>query len=93
VETLRFDDGVTTHALLTRPTDPAPSASAPYEERADWAERYVAWYLALTPRLADTPSDVDATHLYEIEFNSAVLDPREYERDTQVEVADEARFH
>ena len=87
METLTFDDGAVDHAILARPDESAPPSTAPYEERAAWSERYVAWYLTQAPSLAGAaPSDVDATHRYEVEFNTCVLDPQEYERDTRVEI-------
>lgn len=87
METLSFEDGGIEHAILSRPTDPAPPATAPYEKRAAWSERYVSWFLAQTPRpVGAMPPDVDATHRYEVEFNSCVLDPQDYERDTRIEV-------
>jgi hypothetical protein len=70
-----------------RPEDPAPSANAPYEQRADWSERYVAWFIAHTPQPREAlPSDVEPTHRYEVEFNSCVLDPQRYELQTQAEL-------
>jgi hypothetical protein len=89
VETLSFDYGAFDPASLSPPSDPPPPRTAPYEERAAWSERYVAWYLAQAPRLDGArPSDVEPTHRYEVEFNSCVLDPQEYARDTRVELED-----
>lgn len=73
--------------IALRPSDSAPPASAPYEERADWSERYVAWFLAQTPSLRNLPPDVDDTHRYQVEFNSCVRNPRAYERHTQEELS------
>jgi hypothetical protein len=60
--------------------DPPPSADTPYEERAAWSDRYLNWVLAETPQQGVTPTDVRATHRYEIEFNSCVADPEAYAR-------------
>jgi hypothetical protein len=84
METLTFDDGAIRHDVLSRPIEHAPPADAPYDERAAWAERYIAWYLMHAP----SPPEVDRDHLYQVEFNTCVLDPQEYERDTQVELSE-----
>lgn len=64
----------------------APPASAPYEVRAEWAEEYVPEVLAAMDVDGDEPDDVRPTHLFEVEFNSCVLDPPEYERETESEI-------
>jgi len=74
-------------AAPLRPASPAPSASASYEERAEWSEQYVAWFIALTPQEEPLPPDVSPTHRYEVEFSYCVLDPQRYERETQAELA------
>jgi hypothetical protein len=68
-----------------------PAATASYEDRAAWAERYVAWYLGQTPQARSGAADVAPTHAYQVEFNSAVLDPPEYYRDTQQELNQRAQ--
>jgi hypothetical protein len=84
-----MDVGRTLTSIVTRPTDPAPPRSAPYETRADWSERYVRWFLAQTPVSLTLPADIEPTHLYEVEFNSCVRDPQRYEKMTTEELSDE----
>ncbi|MEZ6022340.1 MAG: hypothetical protein R3C16_02755 [Hyphomonadaceae bacterium] len=67
--------------------DEPPAADAPYEERAAWSERYVKWYITHAPQEGPTPIDVSPTHRYEVEFNTCVLNPRAYARDTHEELA------
>lgn len=86
METLPLGNGASARPLPHRPIDPAPPRTAPYETRAAWTELYVAWYLAHTPLISSLPADVDRMHAYEVEFNSCVLDPQEYERDTSEEL-------
>ncbi|MGD9979367.1 MAG: hypothetical protein AB7H66_04240 [Hyphomonadaceae bacterium] len=93
MEALTYDYGGVDHAIVSRPLDAAPSRNAPYEQRAAWSERYVAWYLLQAPMVGGSVSDIDATHRYEVEFNSCVLDPQEYERDTQVEIEAPSILH
>jgi hypothetical protein len=68
------------------PVSAAPSAGAPYEVRAAWSTNYVSWYIAQTPQQGATPTDVRATHRFEVEFQSCVVDPQAYERETQGEL-------
>lgn len=70
----------------TRPIEDAPPRSAPYETRAAWSERYVAWFIERVEPEGARPSDVPPTHEYTVEFNTCVLDPQEYERQTQAEL-------
>jgi hypothetical protein len=70
-----------------RPTEQAPPASSPYEERAEWSEQYVAWFIAQTPQDEPLPADVSPTHRYEVEFSYCVLNPQRYERETQAELS------
>lgn len=69
-----------------RPETRAPAASASFEARETWCQRYAAWYVQHTPATA-APSDVSPTHRFEVEFNSCKLDPQQYERDTLAEIA------
>jgi hypothetical protein len=73
-----------------RPSDPAPPAYASYEERANWSERYVSWFLTQSRPQGAMPIDIDPSHRYQVEFNSCVLDPQAYEHDTQSELSPEA---
>lgn len=57
-----------------------PTAAAPYEERAEWSARYVSWLMDRTAQEGALPPDVRDTHLYEVEFNSCVIDPQAYVR-------------
>jgi hypothetical protein len=72
-------------APLEKPISPAPSASAPFEQREAWCEQFASWFVASTPQTAPAPVDVRQTHEFEVEFNSCKLDPQEYERDTRTE--------
>jgi hypothetical protein len=69
------------------PLGSAPPANAPYEERAAWSERYVTWFIAQTAPEGPLPPDVAPTHEYMVEFNTCVLDPETYERQTKAELA------
>ena len=69
------------------PFGPPPPANASYEERAAWSEHYVSWFIAQTAAEGPLPPDVAATHEYMVEFNSCVLDPQAYERQTKSELA------
>lgn len=69
------------------PHDPPPHRSASQEERAEWSERYVAWFIAQTPQSGPLPPDISPTHRYEVEFAYCMLDPQRYERETKQELA------
>lgn len=69
-----------------QPRSPAPSRDAPDYVRAAWSEAYVAWYVSQLEIEGALPPDVSPTHLYEVEFATAMLDPQRYERDTQQEL-------
>jgi hypothetical protein len=84
-----MDVGRTLTSIVPRPTDPAPPRSAPYEQRAQWSERYVRWFIAQAPVTLTLPADIGPTHRYEVEFNSCVRDPQRYERMTAEELHDE----
>ena len=71
-----------------RPLEDAPPRTAPYEERAAWSDRYVNWFIAQTSPEGPLPPDVQPTHQYMVEFNTCVLDPQEYERQTQAELTE-----
>lgn len=86
METQLRDAGEALATIVSRPMDPAPPRFASYEERAEWSERYVAWYLAHAPLSGSLPPDVDASYRYQVEFTSCVLDPQLYERQTQQEL-------
>ena len=72
-------------AFVNKADLPVPRVSAPYEERARWARQYgghvVREFGARLPPV-ELPPDVRPTHLYEIEFQSAVMNPAEYFRQT-----------
>lgn len=71
-------------APMARPEAPPPTATAAFEQRATWCEKYTAWLVASTPQ-AQLPGDVRASHAFEVEFNSCKLDPQEYETDTRAD--------
>lgn len=88
METNLFED-LDTLVHPGRPIAYAPPKSAPYEERAEWSERYVRWYLGQVETSGALPKDVMPTHLYQVEFQSCVMDPELYEQQTQQELAAE----
>lgn len=69
-----------------RPRDAAPSRNESVEDRAEWAESYVAWFIAQTPQEGPLPTDIAPTRRYEVEFAYCMLDPQRYERETQAEL-------
>lgn len=73
-----------------RPTSSPPSADAPYDVRAQWSSDYVAWFIAQVPQDGALPQDVRDTHLFEIEFETCVADPQNYERQTLAELRQRA---
>lgn len=73
--------------ITERPSAPAPTASAPFEQREVWCQKYAAWFVERSPSETPTPADVRASHRLEIELQSCKLDPREYERQTLAELA------
>lgn len=80
-------------AYAARPFESAPSRSASYFDRADWSARYVSWYLQQIDIEGQARADVAATHLYEVEYNSCLLDPQLYERQTQEELSSQTVLH
>lgn len=71
---------------FTRPEPAtAPAAAAQYDDRANWCDRYVSWFLSVAPAAEGKPADIRATHQYEVEFNSCILNPQEYEQQTRVD--------
>jgi hypothetical protein len=74
----------------SRPALPAPEATAPFEAREDWCQKYAAWYVSNAPATRTNPSaDVRSTQRIENEINYCKLDPKEYERQTLAELAQE----
>lgn len=65
---------------------PAPTRGAAHYARAAWSEDYVAWFVSQIEMEGPLPPDVSPTHLYEVEFASAMLDPQRYERESQQEL-------
>jgi|CXWL01.1.fsa_nt_gi hypothetical protein len=70
-----------------RPLNAPPAASANFEQRDTWCQRYAAWYVSRVPDAAPLPSDVRPTHRLETEVQYCQRDPREYERLTIAELA------
>lgn len=64
--------------------DAPPAPEDPYEERAAWARAAVAQATAQAPqqRSARTslPDDIRPSHFWEVEFQSALVDPIAYAR-------------
>lgn len=73
-------------AAPQRPREPAPHKTASMEERADWSERYVAWFISQTPEETLLPDDVSPSHRYEVELAYCKLDPQQYEQETSAEL-------
>ena len=87
-------DLTSTHeAYIARPFESPPSKSASYFDRADWSARYVSWYLQQIDVEGLERADINATHLYQVEFNSCLLDPQLYEQQTQQELAADRVLH
>jgi hypothetical protein len=72
-----------------RPDSPAPQATASFEARESWCQKYAEWFVERTPPANVAPSDVAPTRRFEVEFNSCKLDPQRYERDTLAELTHE----
>lgn len=73
-----------------RPALPAPEDTAPFEARENWCQGYAAWYVSNVPSTLTNPSaDVRGTQRIENEINYCKLDPKEYERQTLAELAEE----
>ena len=83
----------THETYVARPFESAPSRSASYFDRADWSARYVSWFLQQIDVDGPVRADVSATHLYQIEFNSCLLDPQLYEQQTQEELVADTALH
>ncbi len=62
--------------------DTAPSPDDPYEVRAAWAREAVAQAAAQTSEQRSArvsiPDDIRPTHFWEVEFQSALVDPIAY---------------
>lgn len=65
----------------TAPTQPAPTASAPFEQRESWCQNYAAH----VPAVAPAP-DMRPTQRFENELTYCKSDPQEYQRQTLAEV-------
>lgn len=72
--------------VVAPPAAPAPAATAPFDERAQWCDAYASWLVAMTESVQrSAPADVRPTHRIEVEINACKLDPQDYERDTRAE--------
>lgn len=72
--------------VVAPPAAPAPAATAPFDERAQWCDAYASWLVAMTESVQHSaPADVRPTHRIEVEINACKLDPQDYERDTRAE--------
>jgi hypothetical protein len=75
-----------------RPDLPAPPATAAFEQREDWCQKYAAWFVERAPSMeAPSPTDVRPTQRFENELSYCKLDPQEYERQTIAELARETQ--
>lgn len=70
----------------TRPTDAAPSPGAAIEEREDWAERFVSWFLEAAGGDPDIEG-VPVGHRWRMEYFDCVRDPRTFEQQADKEIA------
>lgn len=76
----------TAQEVVAPPATPAPSAAAPFDERAQWCDAYATWLVAMSETSPQTaPADVRETQRVENEINACKLDPQNYERDTRAE--------
>jgi hypothetical protein len=73
-------------ATPERPAEVAPAATASFDLRDGWCQKYAAWFVARLPAEGAAPSDVRATQRIENEMNSCKPDPQEYERQTTAEL-------
>lgn len=75
--------------VISPPEQPAPAATAPFDERAQWCDAYATWLVAIqdmsATRQQTTPADVRSSQRIEVEINSCKLDPQDYEHDTRAE--------
>lgn len=70
-----------------RPATPAPAATASFDERESWCQKYAAWFVARVPERGPRPVDVRPTQRLENELTYCKLDPQQYERETRAELA------
>lgn len=70
--------------VLAPPAEPAPAATAPVEERANWCDTYASWLVAMTPEQRSAAEAENAQHL-QVELNACKIDPQQYERETRAE--------
>lgn len=83
---LAFGSAAAAQEVVAPPAAPAPAASAPFAERAQWCDAYATWLLALTSASQDAAlADVRETQRIEVEINACKLDPQDYERQTRAE--------
>lgn len=72
--------------VVAPPAEPAPTASAPIEERVAWCDDYATWLVMMSPDTQRAaPTDIRQTQHLEVELNSCRLDPAQYERETRAE--------
>jgi hypothetical protein len=71
--------------VVAPPAEPAPTASATIDERADWCEAYATWLVEMTSAEAPAPAEARPTQRLEVELNSCTIDPQGYERETRAE--------
>lgn len=71
--------------VIAPPTQPAPAANAPLDERAAWCDAYATWLVEMSPNARGAPADVRETQRLEVELNFCKLDPQNYERETRAE--------
>jgi hypothetical protein len=69
-----------------RPADTAPPSSAALEEREDWSERFVWWFLSETGGDPDVEG-VPTGHRWRIEYFDCVRDPQAFERYAEQAIA------
>lgn len=68
-----------------RPSDAAPTATSSLDERQDWAERFVGWFLSVTG--GDPEFDgIPAGHRWRVEYFECVSDPQAFEQRALVEI-------
>ncbi len=70
--------------VVSPPVTPAPSASAPLNERTTWCDQYATWLVAMTPTPNASTDSQQAQHL-QVELNACKIDPQDYERQTRAE--------
>jgi hypothetical protein len=72
----------TAQEVVAPPAQPAPTASAPVDERTQWCDTYATWLIAMD---VATASEADESQHLRVELNACRIDPQQYERETRAD--------